>query len=269
MKYSTINIIYNLPFSNYLGGFIKKKLLKNNRITFIPTNKKKLPKKNHPILNSIQYQEEIIDLYIKKKKISFNSFSDLKHLLKKKFNSNTKFNFLDIGGDKLDFYLDISKEFKNVNYFLINLPEVNQIIKTIKNKYNFVNLRVLNNLDEIKSHNYDFVYFGSTLQYLDNYENFIKEIIPITKKYVFLSATWFFQNDNYLRNIVVKQLNFLPKEFYLYFFNLNFIQKIFKNQSFKTELIEVNNSYSCSFKNFEKLNIKNIKYTNILFTKES
>ena len=79
----------------------------------------------------------------------------------------------------------------------------------------------------------------------------------------------FFQNDNYLRNIVVKQLNFLPKDLYLYFFNLNFIQKIFKNQSFKTELFEVNNTYSCSFKNFEKLNIKNIKYTNILFTKES
>ena len=39
MKYSIINIIYNLPLSNYLGGFIKKKLLKNNRITFIPTNR--------------------------------------------------------------------------------------------------------------------------------------------------------------------------------------------------------------------------------------
>ena len=42
MKYSIINKIYNLPYSNHLTGFIKKKLLKKNNITFIPTNKKKL-----------------------------------------------------------------------------------------------------------------------------------------------------------------------------------------------------------------------------------
>jgi len=268
MKYSIINIIYNLPLSNYLGGFIKKKLLKNNRITFIPTNKKSLPKKNHPILNSIDYQEEIIRSYNKNNELSFNTFLDLKNLLKKKFNTSEKFNFLDVGGDKLDFYLDISKEFKNINYFIINLPEVNQIINSIKNKYGYDNLQILNSLDEIKNHNYDFVYFGSTLQYIDSYENFIEEILPITKKYIFFSATWFFSDDNPLKKIVVKQLNFLPKQFYLYFFKLQFIQKIFENQGFKTELNEKNTSHTCSFKNFEKLNLKDIKYTNILFTKK-
>ena len=262
-------MIYNLPFSNYLGGFIKKKLLKNNGITFIPTNKKKLPKKNHPVSISKQYQEKIIKLYNENNKLSFNTFQDLKYLLKNKFDSNAKFNLLDIGGEKLDFYLDISKEFKNINYFLINLPEVNQIITSIKNEYKYDNLKVLNNLDEIKGYNYDFVYIGSTLQYLDNYENFIKEILPITKKYVFLSATWFFLNNSPLKKIVVKQLNYLPKEYYLYFFNLSFIQKIFEKQKFKIEHNEINNSYSCSFKNFEKLNVKNIRYTNILFTKDS
>ena len=269
MKYSIINTIYNLPFSNYITGFIKKKLLKNNKITFIPTNKKRLPNKSYPVLNSIEYQEEIINSYNKNNKLSFNTFPDLKFLLKKKFNSDTKFNFLDIGGDKLDFYLDISKEFKNINYFLINLPEVNQIVTTLKNRYNYDNLKVLNNLEEIKNHNYDFVYFGSTLQYLDNYENFINEILQLTKKYVFFSATWFFLNDTSLKKIVVKQLNYLPKQFYLYFFNLNFIQGMFESQNFKTEFNEINDSYSCSFKNFEKLNIKNIRYTNILFTKNS
>lgn len=268
MKYSIINIIYNLPFSNYLSGFIKKKLLKNNKITFIPTNKKYLPKNNHPILNSIDYQEEIIRLYNDSNKLSFNTFLDLKYLLKKKFDSNEKFDFLDIGGDKLDFYLDISKEFKNINYFLINLPEVNQIIKSIKNKYNYDNLKILDSLDEIKNHNYDFVYFGSTLQYIDSYENFIKEILPITKKYIFFSATWFFSDDNPLKKIVVKQLNFLPKQFYLYFFNIKFIKKMIEDQGFITELNEKNTSYNCSFKNFEKLNLKNIKYTNILFAKK-
>ena len=168
----------------------------------------------------------------------------------------------------MDFYLDISKEFKNINYFIINLPEVNQIIDSIKKKYGYDNLKILNSLDEIKNHNYDFVYFGSTLQYIDSNENFIEEILPITKKYIFFSATWFFLDDNPLKKIVVKQLNFLPKQFYLYFFNLQFIQKMFEKQGFKTELNEKNTSHICSFKNFEKLNLKNIKYTNILFTKK-
>ena len=84
MKYSIINTIYNLPFSNYITGFIKKKLLKNNKITFIPTNKKRLPNKSYPVLNSIEYQEEIINSYNKNNKLSFNTFPDLKFLLKKK-----------------------------------------------------------------------------------------------------------------------------------------------------------------------------------------
>ena len=42
--------IFNLPFSNYLPGFIRKKLLKNKKIAFIPTHLKSLPKKNYPVL---------------------------------------------------------------------------------------------------------------------------------------------------------------------------------------------------------------------------
>ena len=42
----------------------------------------------------------------------------------------------------------------------------------------------------------------------------------------------------------------------------------FLYEYFKTELNEKNTSHICSFKNFEKLNLKNIKYTNILFTKK-
>ena len=195
MKFSLINIIYNLPFSNYLTGYIKKKLLKNNKITFIPTKKKFLPKNNHPILNSIALQEKIIESFNEKNELSFNTFLNLKDLLKKKYKSDENFNFIDVGGDKLDFYLDISREFKNINYFLINLPEVNQIISTVKKKYDYKNLTILNDLNEVVKNNYDFVYFGSTLQYLDNFDVFIKELLPVTKKNILFSATWFFTSD--------------------------------------------------------------------------
>jgi len=264
-----INKIYNLHFSKYLTGYIRKKLLKNNKIIFIPTKLKKLPQNNHPIQNSIKLQENIIETYNKTNKLSFNTFLELKLLLKKKFKSDSYFNFLDFGGDKIDFYLDICKEFKNINYFLINLPETNKIIKTIKNKYNYENLTILNNLNEIKKKKYDFVYFGSTLQYLDNYNDLLLDILPISKKYVMISATNFFNNNDSLPNIVVKQLNFLPKLFYLYFINLDIFLNLFKKYNFKVEFNELNKTCIFNHSTFKYLKIYNIKYTDILLSKNN
>ena len=73
MKYSLINKIYNLPYSNLLSGFIKKRLLKKNNITFIPTNKKKLPKRNYPVQNTIEYQEKLKARKIKLPKVAFET----------------------------------------------------------------------------------------------------------------------------------------------------------------------------------------------------
>ena len=267
MKYFIINKIYNLPFSNYLGGFIKKKLLKKNNITFIPTNKKTLPIKNYPIQNSIEYQEKIINFYNNNNYVSFNTYLNLKNLLKDNFKSDETFNFLDFGGDKLDFFLDISKEFKNINYYLINQTKVNEIISTVKDKYNYNNLKVLESIDEVKKYNFDFVYFGSTIQYLKDYEEYINEILPITKKNIFFSATWFFSTNSSIEKIVVKQLNYLPQEFYLYFINIQPFLKIFQKHNFKIKFEKTNDSYSCSFKNFKDIEIKDIKYSDILFGK--
>jgi len=267
MKYSLINKIYNLPYSNLLTGFIKKRLLKKNNITFIPTNKKKLPKKNYPVQNTIEYQEKIIKSYNENKNVSFNTCPDLKKILKENFKSDMVFNFLDFGGDKIDFFLDISKEFKNINYYLINQSEVNEIISVIKDKYQYINLKILNNFEEVKKYSFDFVYFGSTIQYLENYEEYINGILPITKKNIFFSATWFFSIESSIKKVVVKQLNYLPHEFYLYFFNLKPFLNIFYKHQFVMKFEKINNSYSCSFKNFEDMNLKDIKYTDILFEK--
>ncbi len=66
---------------------------------------------------------------------------------------------------------------------------------------------------------------------------------------------------------MVKQLNYLPHEFYLYFFNLKPFLNIFYKHQFVTKFEKINNSYSCSFKNFQDMNLKDIKYTDILFEK--
>ena len=268
MNNSLINIIYNLPFSNKLPGFIRKKLLKNNNITFIPTKLDKLPKNSYAIQNSIEHQEDIIENFNNANKLSFNTFLDLKLILKEKYELNSSFNFLDFGGDKLDFYLDISKEFKNINYFLINLPEVNNIIRTMKNKYNFKNLTILNDLNDLSKYHYDFTYFGSSLQYVNNYEKYLSTILPLTKNYIFISATHFFTNNFSLKQIVVKQLNLLPKIFFLYFFNLNNFLNFFKSYNFKIEFNKTNNECNTNHNIFDHLKIENIKYSDILFSKK-
>ena len=264
-----INKIYNLPFSNRLPGFIRKKLLKNNNITFIPTKLKNLPTSNYPIQNSIKLQDDVIKFFNETKKLSFNTYPGLKSVLKKKFDPNSSFNFLDFGGEKMDFFLDISRNFKKINYFLINQPEINEIINNIKLKYNFKNLIVLNNLSEINKYHYDFVYFGSSIQYLNDYEKYLNVILPITKGYILISATHFFNNNTNLKKIVVKQLNYLPKVYYLYFFDLEHFIKLFSSFQFELEFKMLNTSYSSNLSTFEDLNLNNIKYTDIFFCKKN
>lgn len=264
-----VNFLFNLPLSNHISGFIKKKLIKNNNFYFIPTKKSKLPKNNYPIQNSIQLQRKIIENYYKNNQLSFNTFPHLKFILKKKFKPEAQFNFLDFGGENLDLYLDITKKFKNINYFLMNLPKVNQIMSQIKNENNYNNLIIIDSIDEIKNYNYDFVFFGSCIQYINNYDNIIKKILPSAKKHILFSATQFFNGNNLIKDIVVKQLNYMPKLYYLYFINLDFFIELLKEDNFKIEFNQKNETSNFNMDTFKFLNIKNIKNSDILFTKKT
>lgn len=268
-KFSYIKKIYNSSFSKYLPGFLRKKLLKDNQITFIPTKLKKLPDHNYPTEDSLHFQENLIKDYNNSGKISFNSFFDLKKILHEKFDQNLNFNFLDFGGDKIDLYLDITKDFKNINYYLINQKKINDIFKDIKKKHNFNNLVVIDDISEIKNYNYDFVFFGSSLQYLRNYEDVLSVILPKTKKFILFSATHFFSSKQLLKDIVVKQLNYLPKTYFLYFFNLENISNIFLSYNFKKDFDLLNKNFPSNFATFNDLNLENISYRNILFSKKT
>jgi len=259
--------IYNKSFSKFLPGFIRKLMLKNNNITFIPTKLKILPNNNYPIEDTFKLQENLIKTYEDTEKISFNSFLDLKKILKERFDAKSRFNFLDYGGEKIDLYLHITKEFKNINYFLINQPKINETLKLIKDKYGYKNLKVLNNTSEIKNYKYDFVFFGSTIQYLNDYNETLSFILPLTKKYILFSATHFYTSDIFVKDIVVKQLNYLPKVYFFYFLNLNYVTNILKKYNFKEEFNILNKSYLSSYSAFEDLNLDNIKYTDLLFSK--
>ena len=158
-----IKKLYNLSFSKYLPGFLRKMMLKKNNITFIPTKLKALPNNNYLTRDTFRLHENLISEYKNSNHISFNSYLDLKKTLREKFNTEAQFNLLDFGGEKIDLFLDITKEFKNIKYFLINQPQINKTLSLIKSKYNYKNLNILNDLSEINKNKYDFVFFGSTI----------------------------------------------------------------------------------------------------------
>ena len=89
----------------------------------------------------------------------------------------------------------------------------------------------MKDFNEIKKYKYDFVNFGSAIQYVNNYKKVLKEIIDVSKKFILFSGTHFY--DTFQNEImVVKQVNLLPNKFYCYFFHLKKFLSIFENCQF-------------------------------------
>ena len=49
---------------------------------------------------------------------------------------------------------------------------------------------------------------------LNNYEETLSSILPLTSKYILFSATHFFRSNLFLKDLVVKQLNYFLIQFY-------------------------------------------------------
>ena len=169
-----VYFLFKLPISNLIPGYFRKKYLKEKNIIFIPTNLKKLPKNNHPIIVSSEMQENLINEYNNNNHSSLKTYEKLTEKLANLFGESFDLNFLDFGGDKIDLYLDLNKKFKNLKYFIINQPEINNIFDNLKSKYKFDNLFILNDENDIKKNKYDFIFFGSVIQYLENYNSLLK-----------------------------------------------------------------------------------------------
>ena len=46
---------------------------------------------------------------------------------KNEFKIDQKFSFIDIVGENIDFYLELKKKFKNVEYYFLNIEKINKI----------------------------------------------------------------------------------------------------------------------------------------------
>ena len=269
MNYNFLNKILISDNINILPKFILRKIKKKYKIYFVPTPLNNLPINNHPIPLTTGVQEEKMQSFNKVNELdSFLTCSYLFQLLTLIFGEKEKFNFLDFGGENIDFYLYLKKNFKNVNYFIINQDKINQNFILLKSKYNLENFTIISNLDELSNYKFDFINFGSVIQYIDNYDYVLTKIIKVSKKYIFFSATHFYnKNLTSCEKIVVKQTNALPEKIFCYFFEFETFMKKFYDSKFKLVFKENNKTDSnVHYKNFSNV-LENTTYTDLLLLK--
>jgi len=236
---------------------------------FLKTKLKRLPSLNYPEKGDLEYQKNLIKMFDKKnKQTSFMTCPGLLDLLYSKFDAKENFNFLDFGGEKIDFYLSLKREFKNVNYFIYNQKTILDTFYKLKTEFDYSSLNIVGNYDEIFKKKYDFVNFGSCVQYLNDYENILKKISN-NSNYIFLSATHLYDSTEYelKKNFVVKQIMGFSQPLFLYFFNRHDLFSILEKEEFKLIFEKKNLTDRPNYKNFQG-HLSNITYADFLFFKE-
>lgn len=250
--------------------FIRQKINKKFfKYYFLPSNLKNLPQLNYPISGDYEYQKNLIKSFDEKKKqTSFMTCPHLLELLLMKFNNNENFNFLDVGGEKIDFYLDLKKNFKNAKYFLFNQKSITEPFHKIQKEFNFNDFFVIDDLQKIFEKKYDFVNFGSCIHYINNYEELLQRISDISKC-IFFSGTHLYDSENevYKKNMVVKQVNVLPKVNYNFFYNRKTFFEIFEKKDFELIFESINLTDKVNYENFDSI-VKNVQYSDFLFSKK-
>ena len=139
------NKLYQSELVHYLPKFIIRKLRRKLNCYFVEIPLNALPNNNYPQKN-LEKQEEFIQQFNQKEnetsnitdshkvKIFETYYPQMVEILESYFSNHPKLNFLDFGGNKIDFYLYLKKYFKNVNYFIFNQKETIENFAHIKKK---------------------------------------------------------------------------------------------------------------------------------------
>ena len=223
-----INSFLNSVFFDRLNPFFSRKLFKIFKIFFIKTELNSLPANNYKIEEKLVDELEAIYFNSNIEKVPYMSYSDLLNLLLMIKKENQTLSFCDYGGGNLNLYNYLNKKFFKLKYFFYDQKEVVNIIKDFKIKKNINNLFI----DEKKINDtLDLVYFGSSLQYIENYEQVIKDFF--NSRYILISQTPFFNEPKSVHKVVLKQINMHPKINYLYMINLNNFIKFMRDNNYK------------------------------------
>jgi len=250
--YNLINNFFLTKFYDNLPRFFSRKLFKVFKIFFVPTSLKELPQNNHPSKLDMNLQKAIIE---ESKEDSFKPFIShikLLEILKNYEKDNSNIRFYDFGPCNIDLYLYLSKKLKKIEYTYFDQPEHNLNIKKIKNDNNFSNLSI--DVDfKLEKKNLDFIYFGSSIQYLKNYKETLKEFCNNKPKYIIVSQTPFYSSRNSFKDVVLKQLNLHPVINFAYLINYDSFLEFMKKNGYVLEEKNLNRVIKfLNFKNFDK-----------------
>ena len=268
ISYSLINKLYKKRIIDKLPNFLIRKIRKKFNIYFIPSEENILPEKNYPIIHSYEAQKILLNNFkLSKKQESFSTCQYLITLLSSIFNKDSNFKFLDIGGENIDFYLELKEKFPNINYYIFNQKIILDNLKKIKEENNLKDFNIIYKVEDLLNNNYDFINCGSVIQYVKDYKSLLLNLINVSNKYIFFSATHFFDSSKKNEdNLIVKQVNLLPKVFFLYFFNKKFFYKLLFDNKYKIVFEKKNLTDNLNYKNFDEF-VENTQYTDVLFKK--
>jgi len=240
MDYSFINNFFLTNFIKLIPKSIIKKIRKRyNFITFIPTKLDYLPKENYPVNHNVAQQEKYIkNFYNLKRRTSQMTCPYLTQLLITIYEKNFKLRFLDIGGENIDFFLELKSKFKNLQYYIYNQKKILENLEELKKKYFLEDFYIISDLKNIYNNKFEFINLGSCIQYFHTFDKIINLIIKVSNGggggHIFFSGLNVFTSNNNKNNFfVVKQINFLPKTFYCYFFEKDFFFNFFKKKKYK------------------------------------
>ena len=257
---NTVNLFLNSVFFDKLNPFFSRKLFKIFKIFFIETKLNSLPKNNYKIEEKLIDELEEIYLHPRIEKTPYMSYSELLNLLLDIKKESQTLNFCDYGGGNLNLYNYLNKKFFKLKYFFYDQQKVIDIIRDFKIKKNINNLF----LDEEKiNDSLDMVYFGSSLQYIENYEQVINNFLK--SKYILIAQTPFFSEPKSVNKVVLKQINMHPKINYLYMINLNNFIKFMNDNNYKLKNKSLNKvTKFLNFKNFDN-KYKDLDMYDLLF----
>ena len=258
-----LNNFFNSKFFDALPSIIKKRIRKISNAYFCLTENNNLPAKNYKINFSEKYQSFIIDNFESDLYRSKNSCNYLHKLIKTLDLKN--FTFLDIGAGDINTFIELSKN-NMINYIYHDLPEKNEIIKKIKDKYDFKNLSVIDDIFKI-NFDLDFVFLGSSIGYYKEYNKILDFLISKNSKYILFAGTILFDDENLTNDhYILKQLNVIPDINYVYMFRAKNLEKKFLNKGYRISFSKDNDFKKINFNNL-KYFCKKINYTDILFEK--
>ncbi len=246
--YNILNSFYKSNIFDRLPKILARKLFKIFKIFFVETNLKSLPENNHPTNLDKDLQTKIINNENNKFYRPFSTCAYLLEILTLYSRSNKSLSFFDFGANNIDNFIYLNRYIKNWQYIYHDLPHYNEVILNLIKEKGLKNITVSQDLS-LKDRPLDFVFFGSSLHYTNNYKLILKKFFENKAKNIILSHTPFYISNKNKKDIILKQVNIHPVINYAYLFQYDNFISFMRDNNYV--LISQNKNNLIKFLNFK------------------